>query len=79
MVRREGRNMQLVIDISVVAKVIRKGNPIPKGYGNLKDADTMINKLCTTETSEFFGSVTCAEILDFIHNEKTIIEADKEG
>jgi len=52
-------------------QVIAKGTPIPKGHGELKDADVMINKLCTPEASELFGSVTCAEILDFINDEKT--------
>ena len=50
---------------------------LPKGHGVLKDADVMVNKLCTHEASEFFGSVTCAEILDFINDEKPIIEADR--
>jgi len=57
---------------------ILQGKPLPKGHGALKDADVMINKLCTHEASELFGSVTCAEILDFINDEKPIIEADKE-
>ena len=58
--------------------LIKNGTPLSKGHGELKDADAMINKLCTDEASEFFGSVTCAEIMDFINNEKPIIEADTE-
>ena len=57
---------------------IANGTPLPKGHGELKDADVMINKLCTHEASELFGSTTCAEILDFINSEKPIIEADKD-
>jgi hypothetical protein len=59
------------------ADAVRNGTPLPKGHGDLKDADVMINKLCTHEANELFGSVTCAEILDFINGENTIIEADK--
>ena len=58
-------------------EAIRSGAPLPKGHGVLKDADAMINKLCTHEASELFGSVTCAEILDFINDEKPIIGANK--
>lgn len=58
--------------------LVKNGTPLPKGHGDLKDADAMINKLCTDEANEFFGRVTCAEIMDFIGDEKTIIEADKE-
>lgn len=60
-----------------ILKAIRTGTPLPKGHGELKDADAMINKLCTHEASELFGSVTCAEILEFINDEKPIIEADE--
>lgn len=59
--------------------LIKNGTPLPKGHGDLKDADVMKNKLCTQEASELFGSSTCAEILDFINDEKPIIEADKEA
>ena len=62
-----------------VAKAIKNGIPLPKGHGDLKDADVMINKLSTHEASELFGSVTCAEIMDFINGEKPIIEADREA
>lgn len=57
---------------------VQNGTPLPKGHGDLKDADVMKNKLCTHEASELFGSTTCAEILDFINDEKPIIEADRE-
>ena len=66
-----------LIDTILVA--IKNGTPLPKGHGDLKDADVMINKLSTHEASELFGSVTCAEIMDFINNEEPIIEADKEA
>ena len=63
---------------NVLMKAVEHGTPLPKGHGELKDADVMINKLCTHEASELFGSTTCAEILDFINSEKPIIEADKD-
>lgn len=65
-------------DICEMARALRMGIPLSKGHGVLKDADAMINKLCTHEANEFFESITCAEILDFINDEKPIIEADKE-
>jgi hypothetical protein len=58
-------------------KLIVYGTPLPRGHGDLKDIEVMKNKLCTHEASELFGSTTCAEILDFINDEKPIIEADK--
>lgn len=61
----------------VLSNAFKNGTVLPKGHGQLKDADVMINKLCTQEASELFGSTTCAEILDFINDEKPIIEADK--
>ena len=60
-----------------IVLMIANGTPLPEGHGELKDADVMINKLCTQEASELFGSTTCAEILDFINDEKPIVEADK--
>lgn len=60
-------------------QIIANGIPLPKGHGRLKDADALIDKLCTHEASELFGSVTCAEILEFINDAQTIIEADTEG
>lgn len=69
----------LTYGIATIFHAIRNGTPLPKGHGELKDADEMINKLCTHEASELFGSVTCAEILEFINDEKPIVEADKAG
>ena len=63
--------------LDMLTEAFLKGTPLPKGHGDLKDADVMKNKLCTHEASELFGSTTCAEILDFINDEKPIIEADK--
>lgn len=64
--------------LGLIIAAIRTGTPLPKGHGDLKDVDVMKNKLCTHEASELFGSTTCAEILDFINDEKPIIEADRE-
>ena len=63
--------------LDVLMRAVSNGVPLPKGHGELKDADEMINKLCSNEASELFGSVTCAEILEFINNEKPIVEADR--
>ncbi len=64
--------------LDVIAQAIANGIQLPKGHGDLKDADVMINKLCTHEAGEFFGSVTCAEFSDFINDENPVIPADKE-
>ena len=40
----------------VLLNAFKNGTPLPKGHGELKDADVMINKLCTNEASDFFGS-----------------------
>jgi hypothetical protein len=72
--RRNGKT-----SLAIILAVIKNGKPLPKGHGDLKDADVMKNKLCTHEASELFGSTTCAEILDFIDDEKPIIEADREA
>lgn len=74
-IKRKVNNPKRMID--EIDTAIANGTPLPKGHGRLVDADVMINKLCTHEASEFFGSVTCAEIMDFINDEKPIIEADK--
>lgn len=71
--RRSGKTT-----LAIIIAAIKNGTPLPKGHGVLKDADVMRNKLCTHEASELFGSTTCAEILDFINDEKPIIEADRE-
>lgn len=71
--RRSGKTT-----LAIILAVIKNGTPLPKGHGDLKDVDVMKNKLCTHEASELFGSTTCAEILDFINDEKPIIEADRE-
>ena len=69
----------LGIDIVNTINAIKNGIRLPEGHGELKDADVMINKLCTQEASELFGSVTCTEIMDFINDEKPIIGADRES
>jgi hypothetical protein len=74
-----GDSSAVLVPKDDLINVIRNGKPLPKGHGDLKDADAMINKLCTHEASELFGSITCAEIMDFISDGKTIVEADKEG
>ena len=60
-----------------IGKAIKNGIPLPKRHGRLVDADAMINKLCTSEASKFFESVTCSEIIDFINDEEPIVKADK--
>ena len=62
-----------------ILNAVANGIPLPKGHGELKDATAMISKLCTNEASELFGSVTCAEFMDFINDADTIIEANKES
>lgn len=76
--KQNSKDIEGTLMILNLIDATKNGTPLPKGHGRLIDADAMINKLCIDEASEFFGSVTCAEIMDFINNEKPIIEADKE-
>lgn len=76
-VEREWEESEFDSVISHIFNGIKNGVVLPENHGALKDADVMINKLCTNEASELFGSTTCAEIMDFIDGEKPIIEADK--
>lgn len=43
----------------------------------LIDADELMNKLQTNEASDFFGSITCAEFMDFISEQPTVYDIDK--
>jgi len=62
--------------LNVLTRAIAKGTKLPKGHGILIDADAIINRLCTQEASDFFESVACAEIMEFIDNEEPIVKAD---
>ena len=37
--------------LDMLTEAFLKGTPLPKGHGDLKDADVMKNKLCTHEAS----------------------------
>jgi hypothetical protein len=62
-------------DLFAIAKAIRKGTPLPKGHGRLKDID-WIDDNCENHYSDKDGS-WCYAWKD-IDNAPTIIEADKE-
>jgi hypothetical protein len=56
-----------------MAKAIRKGTPLPKGHGRLKDVDRFESH------DEYIGQgFTKSVYKDDIDNAPTIIEADKE-
>ena len=57
---------------------IAKGTPLPKGHGDLKDADNL--KLAFVIWNMVVqGNFTDADIASIICNSSTIIPADKEG
>ena len=57
-----------------VDKAIQSGKPIPKGHGDLKDADAL-NDYFWDNRSKLFQYKDCVSAIDQVD---TIIEADKE-
>lgn len=60
-----------------VSNVIRKGTPLPKGHGDLKDAQDIINKINLNYNNH--QSIDAYSLKDMITTVPTIIEADKNG
>lgn len=60
----------------IIESVIN-GIPLPKGHGNLKDADKL-KYAFVTWSSAVQGNFSDADIASIIYNSPTIIEADKE-
>ena len=55
-------------DILAIAKAIRKGTPLPKGHGRLKDFDKIISDGISKGFCDWYDEMKYAD---------TIIEADK--
>ena len=77
-------------DASDMAKAIRKGTPLPKGYGRLIGADALASEIKDLKKSPWYKDNTnlaylprkeAVEIIEeiVIGNAPTIIEEDKEG
>lgn len=58
--------------------LIKNGKPLPKGHGDLKDADTLKHAFVMWSMA-VQGNFTDADIASIICNAPTIIEADKES
>lgn len=58
-------------------KALKKGTPLPKGHGALKDADRILNCKCKNNFSE---CDTCldSELCALLNEAPTIIKEDKE-
>lgn len=56
---------------------IADGTPLPKGHGDLKDAEKLKSAFITWSMA-VRGNFTDADIASIIYNSPTIIEADKE-
>ena len=59
-------------------KVIESGTPLPKGHGDLKDADELKNAFIKWSRA-VKGNFTDADVASIVCNSPTIIKADKEG
>ena len=58
-----------------MAKAIRKGTPLPKGHGDLKDQKDLAKSLYDYQ---WIDQLTYMEVTNRLINTPTIIEADKE-
>ena len=63
-------------DAADIAKAIRKGTILPKGYGRLIDAEKLLNTFWTYCNQGDFGY---HQAEDLIKSAPTIIEADKDS
>jgi hypothetical protein len=61
-----------------IAEAIRNGTPLPKGHGDLKDAEKLKNAFIIWSIA-VHGNFTDADIASIIYNSPTIIESDKES
>lgn len=57
---------------------IKNGIPLPKGHGDLKDADKLKHAFISWSMA-VRGFFTDADIASIVYNSPTIIEADKES
>jgi hypothetical protein len=63
-----------VDDVCEMARALRLGAPLPKGHGNLIDADKLYSDY-VREPEEFKGG---RSLMNLFREAPTIIEADKE-
>lgn len=64
--------------LTTLLRAIRKGTPLPKGHGDLKDVDNLKHAFVMWSMA-VQGNFSDADIASIIYNAPTIIEADKEG
>lgn len=60
----------------VFKTLVKKGTPLPKGHGDLKDAQDIINKINLNYNNH--QSIDAYSLKDMIITVPTIIEADRE-
>jgi len=63
--------------LATLLRAIRNGTPLPKGHGDLKDANNL-KQAFVMWSMAVQGNFTDADIASIIYNSPTIIEADKE-
>lgn len=63
--------------ISILCNAVIDGTPLPKGYGDLKDADRLLDSFFYEYCR--YGDFGYRQAEDLIKSSLTIIEADKEG
>lgn len=66
-----------VNNITLTDRAIYNGTPLPKGHGDLKDAEKLKNAFIAWSVA-VHGSFTDADIASIVYNSPTIIAADKE-
>lgn len=66
-----------VLDDRLLINAIKNGIPLPKGHGDLKDADKLKHAFIKW-SMVVQGSFTDSDIASIVYNSPTIIEADKE-
>lgn len=65
-------------EMCFMQKLIANGTPLPKGHGDLKDADKLKHAFIKWSMA-VQGSFTDLDIASIVYNSPTIIEADKES
>ena len=60
-----------------ILNAVANGTPLPKGHGDLKDADKLKHAFIKWSMA-VQGSFTDSDIANIVYNSPTIIEADKE-
>lgn len=66
-----------IMDAEILEKAVKNGTPLPKGHGDLKDADKLKHAFISWSMA-VQGSFTDSDIASIVCNSPTIIESDKE-